>query len=455
MVGTFGYFTPMSSQAGIVRTLTLNPAVTDARGEIDPKKIDDLSPSEITSAADLINPFLVSHSDFQRIGMTTTQQKHVTPSSKASKPLIGSGMHKVIPYIIGQDFCFKSLNDGVVAKIDKKNEVIIIEYDDGSKGIVDLKAKLPKNVKAGFYIESKFDHNLKEGAKVKKGAILAYDPSYFQPSNEMSGGNKSLELANGRLMKVAVATDSQTFEDSIMATERLSKDLSFNVVLDKFIALGPNANISKLAKTGDHVKASDPIIIFENSFDEAEVAQVLNKLGKEHGEEILELGRNTVLAKTSGVIVDMKILYNRPIEEFGESLQKIIKAYIKDNKQRAEIVNKTKTDDIVNVRRTEMTTYRKYAGQDFDGVLIQFFLSHEDNCDVGDKVSAQVALKGVISTIIPQEKAPQSKNTEGDVDMILTPLSVISRMTVDLYSNLYTNKCLVELKNQCRDIWNS
>jgi len=456
MTGTFNYFSPMSSQSGIVRSLTANPRVTNVRGEIEPpKNIDELSSTELAGVTDLINPFCVTHSDFQRIGMTVTQQRHVTPSNIANKPLIGSGMQKVIPYMIGDDFAYKAKKKGKVSKIDDINKLIILEYNDGTKGIIDLKSKLAKNVKAGFYIESKFNHDLKEGKSFNKGDILAYDNSFFQPSNEMNGGKNSIELANGRLMKSAITTDSQTFEDSAMVTERLSKDLAFNVVLDKYIALGPNANISKIVKIGDEIKASDPIIVFENSFDEAEVAQILNKLGTEHGEEILEMGRNSVIAKTSGKITDIRIFYNRPIKEFGKSLQKLIKDYIKLNEKRANIVNDTKTDDIVNINRTDMTRYQKINGQEFDGVLIQFFLSHKDYCESGDKISAQVALKSVISTVIPQDKAPQSSHTDGDINMVFSPLSVISRMTVDEYLNLYCNKVLVELKRKCQNIWNS
>jgi hypothetical protein len=333
----------------------------------------------------------------------------------------------------------------VVESVDEKNQIVVVSYSDGKKGVIDLKPKLVKNVKSGFYLESTLSHSLKKGQKVKKGQILAYDEGLFSPGNDFSGGKSTVEYATGLLAKVAIHGDAMTFEDSVIGSRSLSKDLAFPVVTDKFVSLGPNSHVSKMAKVGDEVKSSDPLIVFENSFDEKDVNDVLRRLGTEHGEEIMELGRNSVVSKTSGKIVDVRVYYNRPLEEFGESLQKVIKAYIRENRARADVVAKTKTEDVVYVHHTEQTTYDKVLGKEFDGVLIQFFVSHLDECKQGDKVSAQVALKGVISQVLDDDERPLSEHDDVPVDLVMSPMSVVSRMTVDLFYNLYCNKVLVEL----------
>jgi DNA-directed RNA polymerase beta subunit len=453
MVGTFGFFSPISSQAGIVRTLSYNADLTSARGFISPDA-ENKKPSEQLAAVELLNPFTAANADFQRIGMTSTQNKHVTPSIKHSRPLVNSGIHKSLAHLIGDDYAYKAKKDGKVKEIDEKNNLIILEYEDGTTGIIDTKTKVVKNVKAGFYIKSEYSHKLKVGKKFKKGEILAYDSGFFQESLDFAGGSSSVEYSTGLLKKIALIADASVYEDSAIGSETLAKELAFEVITDKFVALGPNSNISKIVKIGDDIKTSDSLIVFENSFDEKEVNDVLSRLGDEQGNEILELGRNSISAKTSGKVVDFRIYYNRPIEEFGPSIRKILDKYIKENKARSSMIQSTKTDDIVYIYETEETKYQKVLGNDFDGILFQFFVSHLDECTAGDKVSSQVALKTVLSTVLPDDQRPLSEYNDEPIDLVISPMSVISRMTVDFFYNLYCNKVLVELKKQCSDIWN-
>jgi len=452
MMNVFGYSSPDSSQAGVVRTLSYNADIKNVRGFID-DSTDSKGPTQQLSSIELLNPFTGVHADFPRIGMTSTQHKHVTPSKKHSRPLIGSGINKTIPHLIGNDFVYISKEDGRVKEIDEKSQVVKIEYKSGKIGIIDLKAKVVKNVKAGFFLNSKLKHKLKEGQVVKEGDMLAYDENYFKPSTDIEGGSSSIEMSSGLLTKVALLCDAGTFEDSVMVSKDLSEDLSFDVISDKFVALGVNSFISKIVNPDDHIKSSDPLIVFENSFDESKVNDILSKLGGEEGEEILELGRNVVSSKVSGSIVDIKIFYNRPIEEFSESLQKFIKKYIKQNKQRTNTVLDSKSDDIIYTHHTDETKYAKVLGQEFDGLLIQFFVSHSDNCKSGDKISFESALKGIISEVWEEDERPTSTYDDKPIEAVLSPLSVISRMTIDFFYKLYCNKVIVSLKDECEKIW--
>jgi hypothetical protein len=453
MVGTFGFFTPISSQAGIARTLSHNAGVETVRGFVAPAAKTNTA-SQLLTTTELLNPFTATRADFNRIGMTTTQNKHVTPTTKQSKPLINSGAHKAIAHLIGDDFAYKAKAAGSVEGVDEKNQVVILAYDDGEKGLIDTKPKLNKNSKAGFYLECQLRHQLRVGQRFEAGEILAYDPTFFKPGSAFSGGPKSIELATGLLRKVALAADAGTFEDSMLESHSLAKDLGFPVVTDKFVALGKNSHVSKIAKIGDVIRASDPLMVFENSFNEEEVNDVLRRLGSQFGQEIIELGRNTVSSKTSGRVVDVRVFYNVHADQLSPSLRTVVEEYIAENRRRSDIVRRHQSDDIVQISQMDQTKYEKLFGQEFDGVLLQFFVSHVDECTVGDKISAQVALKGVISQVLDDSVRPYAAGSKGDpIDLVVSPMSVISRMTVDLYANLYTNKILVELKRSCGRIW--
>lgn len=452
MQGIFGYYSPISSQCGITRALTYNAAIKDTRGLLEVNGKEKTATESLT-ILELLNPFSATSSDFPRIAMLSTQNKHCTPTVRQTKPLVCSGMQKVIPHIIGQDFVFKAKTSGSVEKIDNKNQVIILKYTDGSTGLIDIKPKLVKNVKSGFYIEVSLKHELKQGQKFSEKEILAYDPNFFQKSTEISGSKDSLEYTNGCLGKTALLSHSSTFEDSMVIGKKISKDLGFYITSEKFVALGKNSHVSEIVKIGDEIKASDSLIVFENSFDQAEVNEVLKKLGSDDGEAILEIGKNSMSAKTSGRIVDIRVYYNRPFEELSESLQKIVSSSITGSEARSKILDRSKSDDIIEVSSTEQLKYDTIYGQTFDGVLIQFFISHLDECGQGDKLAAQVALKGVISTVLEEDEQPRDESDE-PIDLVLTPLSFTNRMTSDFHKNLYTNKILVELKKKVGKILN-
>ena len=82
----------------------------------------------------------------------------------------------------------------------------------------------------------------------------------------------------------------------------------------------------------------------------------------------------------------------------------MIDAYITENKKRESIIVKTKTDDILDISNTDPVNYTKLFGQDFDGIYIEFYVSHEDTLNQGDKLSAQVAIKGTVGNVIKKKK---------------------------------------------------
>lgn len=64
-----------------------------------------------------------------------------------------------------------------------------------------------------------------------------------------------------------------------------------------------------------------------------------------------------------------------------------------------------------------------------------------------------IALKGVISNLLSEESAPYSElNPQEEVEAVLTPTGVFSRMTHDVFFNLVANKLLVELGRKIANI---
>lgn len=246
-----------------------------------------------------------------------------------------------------------------------------------------------------------------------------------------------------------------TYEDSILISDSLSDKMATTVTMEKQLKLGPNSNISYLAKKGTKVKVGDPVAVFEESFDEKEANIFLSKLGDEYREDILAQGRNTLTSKYTGEIADVEVYYTVPFEELSPSLQKIVKEINKDVEAKKKIVKqhfKSMADAGLIMPPTEqiITKDGKVKGIEVgDGVVIRIFTRYRDRLETGDKLTFFSALKGIIQQTIPAEVAPYSDfgNEDEIIEAILSPGALCARMVTSAVLNLYINKVLLELKN--------
>lgn len=381
--------------------------------------------------------------------MQSTQQKHTIPVKNQSRPLFGTGVDKTLPFIISDDFVFAAKKDGVVEKIDEKNEIAILQYTDGTKDIVDLSEIIAKNSNGGFYTSNKKQLLVKEGERFKVNDVIAKNADYFKGDRP-----DDVVYSTGKLCKIAVVSMAETFEDSSMISTKMSKDMTSLITMKKDVALGVNSNIDFLIKKGDHVKTGDKLVVFDTSFEDASINFMLGNFA----DEIDELTKNEVHSKYTGRVVDVNIYYNHDIEEYTPSVQKILKKYIADNKSKVKTVDETLDKDslrLVNLKSVNKIESSKINGKDVDGLLIEIFIEYEDELTVGDKVTYATALKTTISDVFDEGEAPfTSFKEDEDLDAVFPSLSIITRQTTDFFFQLYLNKALIGLKDEVTKIWN-
>lgn len=379
------------------------------------------------------------------------QSSHTMPIETASKQLIGSGMNKTLAYMISDDFCFKAKKPGIVEKIDTVNKVAILKYDDGTKDAIDLDTKLNKNSGMGFYIHQLFKLVYSEGEHFDKDDVLAYNPSYF------TGKGQDVDYLPGTLAKVAIAAGDFAFEDSTLISESLAKKCASKINMLKQTVLGKNAIIHSIVKEGDTVQTGDSLIEFTNSFDDPDTTEFIQRLtDKLSDDQLSEITHEKIEAKYSGEITRVEIFYNCPFEELSSSLQNLIKEYKKKLENRAKAVEGI-PHEAVHVPPLKQTNAKKMGKVEFPdggGVIINIFTEYLDEMGRGDKLTYSTALKGVVSKVLDQDEAPLSDyRPEEPIEAILTPTGIISRMTSDIYSMVFSNKVLVEIGKQIREIW--
>lgn len=295
----------------------------------------------------------------------------------------------------------------------------------------------------------------KTGETFTKGAVIAKNPLFFSGN----GKDEDLSYNLGKLTKIAIASGDFTLEDSSAITETLSEKMASKITMRKEVLLDKNSTVSFIAKEGQHIKTGEPLMVFENAFDDDSINDILGKIGSEYQEDIAEISKNELKCKYTGSVVKVNIYYASEISEYSESIQKILKEYIAKGKARKKIIESIKGNgyDSINSPIIDKQTDKKIKGTEIgDGILFEFYIEYEDKLDIGDKIIYGTALKTIVSTVIEKGEEPFSEFREDEpIEGLLSPLSINSRMTLDIFIDGFVNKALIELKRKVKEIYES
>ena len=449
MVNVLGLSTGFAGNVGITRQATMDMNITGKRGYIkvteDP---ENMSITKTFTATEALTPFGSRRDDPFRTAMTFVQTaKHGMRVKNAYPSLISNGADQALPYMITNTFAFKAKEDGKI--IEKADTHLIVQYKDGTHDFVDLRETVQKNSDGGFYVTLKLDSDLKVGNKIKKGQILAYDKSSF---SDKIGHTDDIAYNIGTLAKIAILNTDEGFEDSAIISEWLSDAMASDVVVKKEVILSKNTNIYNMVKKGQPIQEGEPLMIFQNSFDEDDVNLLLKNLADDE-ELISELGRIPIKSKITGVVEDIKIYRTVEKDELSDSLRKKVNELEKPISDMKKIMKKY---DIEYHDRFEADYALDKTGKlknVEDGVLIDFYLKYEDKLSVGDKIIYYSALKGVIKDIFPKNKEPYTDfRPDEKIHSLLSLGSVNGRMVTSVMINGAISKVLIELDRKVKEM---
>lgn len=185
---------------------------------VDKIQYMDVSPAQIVSVAAALIPFL-EHDDANRALMGSNMQRQAVPNLRVEKPLVGTGMERLV-----------ATDSGVTIVAKRKG---IVEFVDASRIVVRVHADElgGDEVKIDIYTLTKFTRSNKNtcinqrplvevGDIVERGDVLADGPS-----TDLG------ELALGQNVLVAfMPWNGYNFEDSILISERLVQEDRFTTI---------------------------------------------------------------------------------------------------------------------------------------------------------------------------------------------------------------------------------
>lgn len=362
--------------------------------EVEISKVDyaDVSSKQFISVAASLIPFL-QNDDASRALMGSNMQRQAVPLIRPEAPVVGTGVEKNIARDSGQVILAEA--DGVIKEVDAAH--IVVEYTMNSKK-VEKEYELQTFVRTNQYSCFHQKPIVKKGQKIKKGDIMTDGAS-------IDNGR----LALGRNILVCfLPLRGGGFEDSIVISEKLVKEYEFTSVhIEDFTCdiretkLGPEVTTSDIPNVGEE-KLKD--------LDEEGIVRV----GATVGPNDILVGK--ISPKGEAELTPEERLL-RAI--FGDKAKDV-----KDTSLRMEHGKKGK---VVNVK-----VFSRDLGHKLEpGVIkkIQVQVSQLRHIKVGDKLVGRHGNKGVVSKILPAEEMPFLADGT-PVDLVLSPLSVPSRMNI-------------------------
>ena len=178
----------------------------------------DVSSKQIVSVAASIIPFL-EHDDANRALMGSNMQRQAVPTLRAEKPLVGTGMERVVAKDSGVTVV--ATRGGRVEAVDAARIVVRVNDDETVAGVpgVDI-YNLIKYTRSNQNTCINQKPLVSLGDTVNRGDILADGPS-----------TDVGELALGQNMLIAfMPWNGYNFEDSILVSERVVKEDRFTTI---------------------------------------------------------------------------------------------------------------------------------------------------------------------------------------------------------------------------------
>ena len=358
---------------------------------IDKKEVDfvDVSAEQSISIATSLIPFL-QNDDANRSLMGSNMQRQSVPLINPEPPLVMTGIEKRVAQDSGQTIVCP--DNGTVVEVDADH----IKVRTSKSGICNYQLKTFTRTNQYTCLHQK--PRAKKNQKVKKGDILA-------DGGAISKGYLSL----GQNVLVAfIPWRGENFEDAILISERLVKDDAYTSIhIDNFIC------DVRETKLGPEVTTSDIPNVSEEKLKDLDEEGII-RVGAEVGPNDILVGKISPKGEAE-LTAEERLL--RAI--FGEKAKDV-----KDTSLRMEHGKKG--------RATEVKIFSRELGHKLEpGVIkrIEVEVAQVRKVQAGDKLAGRHGNKGVISKVLPAEEMPFMADGT-PVDMVINPLSVVSRMNL-------------------------
>jgi DNA-directed RNA polymerase subunit beta len=349
----------------------------------------DVSPKQIVSIGTALIPFL-EHDDAIRALMGTNMQRQAVPVINPQAPIVGTGVEGRAAKDSGHLKIAEAAGKVVEVEGDK---IHVLEGKDKFKVY-----RLNKFCRSNASTCINQRPIVEKGQTIEKGDVLADGPA-------TDGG----ELALGQNVLVAfMAWEGYNYEDAVILSEKIVRD-------DRYTSIHiENYQIDvRDTKLGPEVVTNDIPNVSEEKLKNLDENGIIRIGAKVSSGDIL-VGKITPKGETE-LSAEEKLL--RAI--FGEKAR--------DVRDTSLYLEHGEHGKVVDIKTFSQETGDKLP----PGVIksIQVAVADLRKLQVGDKLAGRHGNKGVVSKIVPIEDMPFMPDGT-PIDVILSPLGVVSRMNI-------------------------
>ncbi len=442
----------------------------------DPEMVDymDISPIQVVSVSTSLIPFL-EHDDANRALMGSNMQRQAVPLLKAEAPLVGTGVEERVARDSAATVVAK--RGGKVLAV-SANEISIWSDEGESKNAIDTYS-VKKYTRSNQDTCINFFPIVKVNDRVKKGDPLADGPCTSEG-----------QLALGKNILVAfMPWEGYNFEDAILISERLVTDDVFTSIhIQEFkieardTKMGaeeitrdiPNVGAdvltqldeSGIIRLGAEIVPGDILVGKVTPKGEQQISpeeKLLKVIFGKKAEDVSDASLR-VPPGVTGKVLAVEVFVRRERlgkkendhkrrefdgEQQGEldtirQEKKLSMAYLDELSESKDASSR----DIAERRKQLQALYekkdqdlRKKVARQKESLkygdempvtvnqIVKVYIVSRRKIQVGDKLAGRHGNKGVIAKILAKEDMPHLPNGDA-IDMVLSPLSVPSRMNV-------------------------
>lgn len=349
----------------------------------------DVVPRQVVGVAASLIPFL-AHDEANRALMGTHMQCQAVPLIQPSSPVVGTGMESVIP---------QALKRAILAPEDGK-----VVYVDATKLTIRGKSGKEYTYQIEKFKRTSQNTCFSQNPLVSlKDKVVKGQPIVDAPATEKG------ELALGKNVVIAYASfDGLGYEDAIVISDRLAKDDSLtSISIEEYESemvdtkLGPEETTRDIPNVGEEALAN---------LDEKGIVVI----GAEVGPNDILVGKIAPKGETE-LTAEERLL--RAI--FGEKAREVRDTSLRMPHGEKGVVIDVKILDREKGDELQPGTIKK--------IIVK--VAQIRKVVVGDKLAGRHGNKGVISKIVPAQDMPYFADGT-PVDVIISPLSVLSRMNL-------------------------
>ena len=349
----------------------------------------DVAPNQIISIATSLIPFL-EHDDAVRALMGSNMQRQAVPCISPDAPIVGTGLEAKAAADSGHLIIAKT--DGTISAV-QSDQVQMI--DNNGK---------PQSYRLNKFVRSNASTCINQRPIVEKGQVVkAGDVLADGPATDHG------ELALGQNIMVAfMALGGYNYEDAVIVSEKMVRDDRFTSIYIEDFQVEVRDT-----KLGPEIVTADIPNISEEKLKDLDAEGVV-RLGASVSSGDILVGKITPKGETE-LSAEEKLL--RAI--FGEKARDV-----RDSSLYLEHGEKGKVVDI--------KIFSRENGDKLSSGVIKMYqisIASLRKIQVGDKMAGRHGNKGVVSIVLPVEDMPFLAGGT-PVDVILSPLGVVSRMNL-------------------------